>query len=512
MSDTFARAPYGVIEITPGGTIKRINDRARELLALESTPLEEDITDHFPESVDASVHQVFEGESPSSPGEQLSFEEYYPTLDRWMAGSVVHTDEQSIVYFDDVTSRHDLERQLDERGADLNRLAVINDLISDILGELVGATSREEIAETICTRLGDTDRYEFAWVGERDIGSDEIVMRASAGTSGRTLAAISDAIDGNYELPERKAIATGESVLISSVGGATMVPETIRRAAFADGLQSVLAIPLTQGSNVYGVVGLYTAGEDAFSDRERASFETMGEMAGFAINAARHRTLLRSDTVVELTIDITDPEMPLTGVAMEQERPITVDGFVVDAESVIAYLSVDDDPETVAQALADHDAIHSVRSISTSTAGASVEVIIDEESPLGRVATLGATVQTARFGSDGGRLIVECSPAEDIRRMADSIVRDIDASVVAKRETERDMTTAKEFRDKLRDRLTERQETALRTAFFANYFESPRGSSAEEVASTLDITGPTLLHHLRAGQRKLLAEYFQPTE
>jgi predicted DNA binding protein len=81
---------------------------------------------------------------------------------------------------------------------------------------------------------------------------------------------------------------------------------------------------------------------------------------------------------------------------------------------------------------------------------------------------------------------------------------------VAKRERERDVTTAREFRDELQDRLTDRQENALRTAFFANYFESPRGSSAAEVAKALDITGPTLLHHLRAGQRKLLAEFLAP--
>ena len=42
----------------------------------------------------------------------------------------------------------------------------------------------------------------------------------------------------------------------------------------------------------------------------------------------------------------------------------------------------------------------------------------------------------------------------------------------------------------------------LRTAYLADYFESPWRSTAEEVASALDITGSTLLYHLRAGQRK----------
>jgi predicted DNA binding protein len=92
------------------------------------------------------------------------------------------------------------------------------------------------------------------------------------------------------------------------------------------------------------------------------------------------------------------------------------------------------------------------------------------------------------------------------------VTRRFDAEVLAKREEEREIETAQEFRNDLHDRLTDRQETVLRTAFLADYFESPRGSAAEEVAAALDITAPTLLYHLRAGQRKLLEEFFQSTE
>ena len=101
-------------------------------------------------------------------------------------------------------------------------------------------------------------------------------------------------------------------------------------------------------------------------------------------------------------------------------------------------------------------------------------------------------------------VVVEPPPEEGVRSSAASVSRPHEVTVAAKREREREVTTAREFRDELQARLTDRQENALRTAFLANYFESPRGSSAEEVADALDITGSTLLHHLRAGQRKLL--------
>ena len=47
----------------------------------------------------------------------------------------------------------------------------------------------------------------------------------------------------------------------------------------------------------------------------------------------------------------------------------------------------------------------------------------------------------------------------------------------------------------------------LRTAYLADYFESPRGSTSKEVAETLDITGPTVLYHLRRAQQKLIEAF-----
>jgi predicted DNA binding protein len=79
---------------------------------------------------------------------------------------------------------------------------------------------------------------------------------------------------------------------------------------------------------------------------------------------------------------------------------------------------------------------------------------------------------------------------------------------VAKRERERDVRTAGEFRRDLRERLTERQYVALKTALLAEYFRSPRGSTAEEVAESLGISSPTFHAHLRAAERKLVDAFF----
>lgn len=508
MDERFARAPVGMLDVATDGSVQAVNEAACELLDLsEPEAAGDSIHTVFPDSVEASVPRAFD----TSLNEERAIEEYYPALDKWLSVSLVPLEDTVTVYLRDVTDTHQVERRLDRLDEDLNRLTIINRLISDVLGQLVGASTREEIAATICDRLGETDIYEFAWVGERDLGSDDVTVRASAGSTGRTMSEIENTLDSNTETPEERTITTGEPAIVQPLGEAESVPESVRRAAFADGLQSLLAIPLTYGSNVYGVVGIYTTDQNAFSERERESFGTVGEMAGFAINATRNRSLLLSDTIVELTLDIGGSGDPIARLASDHGATLSVTGFVPETDWLRCYLAVSAaDPSTLNQSASDTDGIGSTRVIDDHGDSGTIEVTLAEDTLLGRLVSLGVTIESATFGTDGGEATVELPPDEDVRRIAESVTRPHDATVVAKRERERDVTTAREFRDELQDRLTDRQENALRTAFFANYFESPRGSSAAEVAEALDITGPTLLHHLRAGQRKLLAEFLAP--
>jgi predicted DNA binding protein len=504
MDEEFERAPVGILQVDPEGTVQAVNERAAELLAVEPPgAADSHIESVFPASVEASVPRAFE----TPPETEQSVEEFYPDLDCWFETTLVPVADSVFVYVRDTTERHRLEQRIEQHQDDIARLTVINELISDVLAELVDASTREEIAETICTRLGETELYDFAWLGERELGTEEIAVRAAAGTTGRTLARIEEAVDAEEPIPEARVIETGSSEIVQPVGADDSVPEAVRRAAFADGLQSLLAVPLTYGSTVYGVVGLYTSERDAFSARERASFGTLGEMAGFAINATRHRTLLLSDTVVELRLQVTDPADPLVAVAGQHDARLSVDGLVPQGETLLCYLTVEGAaPATVAEALAEAEQTHSTRAVDDENG--LVEAVLAGDVPLARLVARGATVQSGAFAEDGGTITVDIPPEEDLRRLADAVTRGFDAEVVAKREREEDVLTPQAFRDRLSDRLTDRQESALKTAFLADYFESPRESTAEEVAEALDITGPTLLHHLRAGQRKLLDEFF----
>ncbi|MEZ3117555.1 bacterio-opsin activator domain-containing protein [Halobaculum sp. MBLA0147] len=509
--ESLSGCPVGVLDVTAAGRVAAANDTVVEVLDTDHDTLAEaHVDDVFPHSVERTLPRAF-ADADGDPTAH-EFEEYYPGLERWLAVTVDPdaVDDGARVYVDDVTDRRSRRREAEALRAELDQMAVISELVSEILVELVGATTREGIAETVVRRLGETDRYEFAWFGEREIGGDDVVIRASAGTTDDTIDCVRQSLDGDAVGPEERAMETGEVRLVAPVADDPSVPEPVRQTAFANGLQSLLSIPLVYGDTVYGIVGVYATEEEAFSGRERASFETLGQVAGFAINAARHRNLLLSDTVTELTLEYSAANCPLADVSASFDTDVALDGVVPqDGGGLLCYVTTADaDAETVADDLAECEGVVRTRVVAEGTGG-SVEVEFTGGTPLVAASSLGGTIQSATYADGRGEMIVELSPSEDVRRISETIKREFDANLAAKQQRERSVTTERDVQDALGDRLTDKQEEALRTAFFADYFESPRGSTAEEVATSLDITAPTLLYHLRAGQRKLLSSFFE---
>jgi RNA polymerase sigma factor (sigma-70 family) len=71
--------------------------------------------------------------------------------------------------------------------------------------------------------------------------------------------------------------------------------------------------------------------------------------------------------------------------------------------------------------------------------------------------------------------------------------------------------TRQEFERVYVDRLTERQQEVLQTAYFAGFFEQPRENSAGGIAEMLGVSQPTVSRHLRNSQTKLLSMLFGDT-
>ena len=87
-----------------------------------------------------------------------------------------------------------------------------------------------------------------------------------------------------------------------------------------------------------------------------------------------------------------------------------------------------------------------------------------------------------------------------------------ESSLRSKQEIQRSVQTTDGLRRSLEDDLTDNQQSILRAAYLADYFEWPRGSTAEELADSLGVSSPTLHNHLRKAQQKLLTAFFDDEE
>jgi len=505
----------GVLVVDCDWVVAGANATAAALLeSEESTLVGSDVREIFPESAELTFHGHFEGENPA--WKAVRFEDYFPKLGRWFEVRTV-VDGDLVVYLRDITERQKLEGSIADREAELSRLNRINSIIQSIVRDLIDATTREEVEAEVCEGLAGSDLYEFTWIGERDPTSDGIIDRVSAGDSDglvELVVAGGDSPDAP-ETPEHEVLRTDESRIVRRLVDEGEVPDRIRRMAFARGLQSAVAVPLRYGTTTYGVLGVYATRPDAFSRRERESLETLGVATGFVINAARQRNLVLSDTAVELTFGLSDRSDVFVAASDRHDCSLTVEGVVPLAEgSLLCYVGVEDArPDDVLATVTDGDVVADGRVVHETSdedpfEGGLVEVTVAGASPVLSLVERGATVRSMGFERGVGRLVAEVAPDENVRETVEAIgERFPGTELLAKRDRHRDVETVQEFRSSLHERLTGRQRTALRVAYHGGYFQSPRDSTAEELADGLGISSPTLHYHLRAAQRKLVEAF-----
>ncbi|WP_142860810.1 bacterio-opsin activator domain-containing protein [Salinigranum halophilum] len=513
MDDALEYVTDGVLVVDEGWHVTRANAVAAASLHHDVSELTGlDVRDVFPRSVDSRFHEAV-ADADAEPI-ATDFEDYFPDIGKWFEVRTVPVDGGMIVVFHDITGRKNLEDSITDREAELDRLTRINATIQEIIRELVGATTREEIERTVCERLAASDLYEFTWIGERDLLTDRLIHRSAAGEYEGVVELLVDesgTSDGPESL-EQAVTRTGETRLVRQLVEDESVPESVRRVAFARGLQSAIAVPVRYGTTTYGVLGVYAARANAFTERERKSLATLGVATGFVINAARQRNLLLSDTVVELTFRLTDSADVLLAASSRLACSLAVEGIVPLSEGALrCFVGVEGTPPGhLLEAVRDSTGIVDARVVHETTAdeatdGGLLELTITEESPLLSLVEYGATVRTATYTEGVGRVVAELAPDEDVRAVVEAVgERFPDSNLLAKRERERDVETAQEFRSSLYERLTDRQQTALRVAYHGGYFKSPRDSTAEELADGLGISSPTLHYHLRAAQWKLV--------
>lgn len=418
--------------------------------------------------------------------------------------------ENAVVALERVAREQELRQkkdQLQSHNESLERVNRLNSLIRNLTRELTQASTREEIENAVCRELTGGDPYVFAWIGDMRAASDEVVPRESAGREQGYLDAIS-VTGGNgttSEGPTGTALRTGEPAVQNNLH-ADPPFEPWRTQAIERGFHASIAVPLTYRDTIYGVLNLYAGDTGVFDDMEVAVLSELGDMIGYAINAIERKKALVSDKAVELTFDVGDASIPAVEFAKQTDSEFEFETLIERGDGTfrVFFTVTGVSPEDIYEHVPQTPSVRDVSLITELDSGYRYEAIVSESGFLGELIAYGAHPTTVSAGPQGGRITVELPRSGDVQSFVRMFLDEYEsAELVSRVERDRTVQTREEFEANYRDRLTERQTEVLKTAYFSGFFEWPRETSGEELASKLGVSQPTVSRHIRTGERKL---------
>jgi len=404
--------------------------------------------------------------------------------------------------------RAERESEIRERERQLERTRRINGLLREIDRGLVDADTRADIVETVCDSF-ESSPYDGAWVARYN----ETVGSVECEAAGIAVASPFGRPDGPGVDPE--------AVVTRAIDARTPAAEPIAPAAAAavlvdpdprDADRTLVAVPIEYRETVYGALVVYVRGE--VTDDELSVLEEVGETIGNGINGAESKRLLYGDSAVELEFEHADTDDVLVDLSREFDTTVRLEGIAPTGDGVVTcFLAVAGvESGAVLGNVTPRDAVASARVVSEETDRTLFELRLTDASAVVTLVELGAKVESFTATGGEGRLVIKAPAGSDLRTFTLGVQSPFpNVSVVAKREVDDDVQSTSSFRRQLEEKLTDRQRDVMETALTSGYFEWPRGSTAEEVASSLGIAAPTFHEHLRAGERKLIESFFAET-
>jgi len=399
----------------------------------------------------------------------------------------------------DVTDRKEAELALERHTRDLERLVDrIDGLLGDVTELLMHAGSREESEPELADRIAAADPYAGAWFGEPDRTAGTIHPTAAAGAPDPPETLEVDADDPTARAFRTRTVETAGAVEAGASGSGS------------PGAPSVAAVPIAYGETVYGVLTVYGTEPDTFDSFETVVVEALGRAIGTAIHAARTRRALSTDDVVELEFELREPGTFVVDLAAVAEDRLEYRGAVQRADGTLSlFFAVEGDPAAILDRQGELAAVEDVLVLHGDDDGALLEFHVAAGSIVTDLAEWSAETTSITLADGTARVRAVVPSDGDPGAVADSVLADRPgAELLAYRERETLPTTKREFVGDVEAALTDRQLVALRKAHAAGYFEWNRTTTGEDLAASMDVTPSTFHQHLRAAERKLLAEFF----
>ena len=381
----------------------------------------------------------------------------------------------------------------------------VNGLIENTIEVLVEATTRDELAEGVVEQLAAADPYTFAWMGQPDVASDTISPSAWAGVADLP---IGDANFGTAGGVVGEAYTTETSQIRQDVTGDEEWTDLVADRPAT----SMMVVPLVYKDTSYGVLAVMSDESDAFDEREQVVLGALGRAVANAINAVERGRILDANEIIELEFAIDHPDLLFSRLSRAASCSLRAAATDYRSDGTLqVYLTAEGvDGEELTELAREDEAVREAKLIADHDEGCLVELIV-EDSLVATVTEYGAVPRNVTASEGQARFTVELPYEAEARELYDLVEeRYPGTDLVGYHEHERPVGTRQEFRAALSDRFTDRQETALRTAFLGGFFEWPRQIDGNELAEAMDISRPTYHQHLRAAQQKVLEELFDP--
>ncbi|MFO7834828.1 MAG: bacterio-opsin activator domain-containing protein [Halohasta sp.] len=407
------------------------------------------------------------------------------------------------------------QRTLAERTAELETLAHTNALVEALGDRLFDASTREEIESTVCSALTGFDRYRFAWIGAAECRTDTVALRASSGIDEGYLDWLVDRIGeagcGSVDEPTCRVLTTSRPVSVDRIARDWQAAPW-RKEALSRGCQSVLSVPLTHNEISYGALSVYADTSGAFDEYTETILAEFGRIIAYAIASTETRRGLLTDRGTEVELELTDTDDVLHRLSTRLGSPVDFEAYVPQSgDHSLLYLSITEIPTAAVEtAGTDISGIEGLRVVTEQDGTALFELAVSGPVLAATLVDCGALPTAIDTDGDRQRVVAMLSQTTDLRAFVDRLRAAYPSTtVVSRQDADRGVRTRETFRMELFDRLTQRQQETLRTAYFARYFDSPRGSTGTEIGQSLGISQPTFTYHLRGALETVLTMIFE---
>lgn len=409
----------------------------------------------------------------------------------------------------DISEQKRRQRELERQRDKLDQLNQFMSSMWDVSKELVEASNESELETDVCKAIEAGGFCEAAWVAEFESRTETLTPSVSAGVDVEALETVSvdDGTEGAAASLYRTAVRDRDVATLEAEGEWEVLA---RDGAETSETETYVTIPIVRDNLVYGTLTMVLNRSPEFVENEREQFEALGNAIGHGLETIKTRALLHADRIVEVELKSRNTDDLLVAAATETDGTVSIDGAVpLSEDRALLYVRIEGGTaDNLREAVTDVAGVEMKQVVSEGPEEAVVTFEVGSAGSLvKRAMELGVTVDRATATEGKLELVVHVLPGEEVRSIVEGLQSSFpDVSLTGKRERERQQ----ELNRATLDEMSKRQHTSLSAAYHAGYFESPRESTAEEVADSLGVSGPTFHKHLRRAERILLQEVLDP--